>query len=414
MGRAGLILCVVLACAGGLRAQPPEPPAGGADLWGLWLHGRDAFPPPEDAPLFPGCWAQGQALVWGVKSAPLRTPLVVAHVSPPLDAPLVGGRDVSLGTFAGGRAAAGVWFDGPWHPGFEVAVFALGQRTERLSAASNDAGGAQLERPVLDAGTLQAATVVVSAEGLQSGRVDVAASSQLWGAEANGRLAALAGDVCRVEALAGFRYLGLRERLTITQGTLGLGVPIVTGGFGVVPGFPVFRVVDLFHCQNDFYGPQVGLRAEVLLAPCWFAASGKVAPGAAEQLLRIDGSTTFSSSAPGVGLVAPGGQVGSGLLAGPGNIGSHRRGRFAVVGEGTLEAGVQLCSCVELSVGYTFLYWSGVLRPGDQIDPRVNLTGFPLSPAYVPGVPSPAFPTVILRERDFWAQGVTVGVMVVF
>lgn len=397
MVRAGLVLCVLLACAGAPRAQAPDGPPVLADLWPLWMHGRDVPPAADGGPEPRLCWVQAQALVWGVKSAPLRAPLVVAHVSPPLDAPLLGGGDVPLGTFVGGRAVAGAWLDGSRRLGLEVAVFGPEQRTPRRSAASNDAGGSQLERPVIDAGTLQAGTVLVSSEGLESGRVDVAASSQLWGAEANARLAGWCGDACRVEALVGFRYLGLRERLTITQSTLGLGPPITTGAFGVVGGFPIFQVDDRFACRNDFYGPQLGLRGEVSAGPCWFAVVGKGAVGAAEQLLRIDGLTTFTSAGSGVALVAPGGQVGSGLLAGPGNIGSRRRARLAGVGEGALEAGVQLCAGVELSVGYTFLYLARVLRPGDQIDPRVNLAGFPLSPTYVPGVPNPALPAVLLR-----------------
>jgi hypothetical protein len=64
-------------------------------------------------------------------------------------------------------------------------------------------------------------------------------------------------------------------------------------------------------------------------------------------------------------------------------------------------------------MGYTFLWWDGVLRPGDQIDRRVNLATVPLSPTF--GAPGgPLLPNVNFRERDFWAQGLTLALRFLF
>jgi hypothetical protein len=63
---------------------------------------------------------------------------------------------------------------------------------------------------------------------------------------------------------------------------------------------------------------------------------------------------------------------------------------------------------VRVFVGYDFLYWSDVARPGDQADPRID-------PARVPALGGPGrtagtthTPSAI-QESDFWAQGLHVG-----
>jgi hypothetical protein len=64
-------------------------------------------------------------------------------------------------------------------------------------------------------------------------------------------------------------------------------------------------------------------------------------------------------------------------------------------------------------VGYTFLYWSQVVRPGNQIDTTVNTTQVPTHPEFGP-LTGPAQPMVPFRTTDFWAQGISLGVEVTF
>ena len=61
-----------------------------------------------------------------------------------------------------------------------------------------------------------------------------------------------------------------------------------------------------------------------------------------------------------------------------------------------------------LTAGYTFLYWSNVARPADQIDRVIDVTNIPNFPtgARPTGLARPA-PT--LRDDGFWAQGVSFG-----
>ena len=129
---------------------------------------------------------------------------------------------------------------------------------------------------------------------------------------------------------------------------------------------------------------------------------GKVALGATHQEVRISGTTDFTD--PGV---APVRQQG-GLLALPTNIGSYSRDQFSVVPEIGINVGRQVTDHLRLFAGYTLLYWSGVVRPGDQIDFGVNPTQLPTptGPGTLVGEARPAF---AFRNTDLWAQGVNLG-----
>ena len=81
----------------------------------------------------------------------------------------------------------------------------------------------------------------------------------------------------------------------------------------------------------------------------------------------MSGSTTFTD--PGV---APNVQNG-GFLALPTNIGNRSRDQFTAVPEIGFNVGRQLNNHLRVYAGYTFLYWSSVVRPGDQSRITVSL-----------------------------------------
>jgi hypothetical protein len=57
-------------------------------------------------------------------------------------------------------------------------------------------------------------------------------------------------------------------------------------------------------------------------------------------------------------------------------------------------------------VGYNYLFWSNVLRPGEQIDRTVDLTFVPNAPR-VPFGQNRPLPT--FKQADLWAQGLQFG-----
>ena len=93
-----------------------------------------------------------------------------------------------------------------------------------------------------------------------------------------------------------------------------------------------------------------------------------------------------------------------------GNIGSFSQDRFSVVPQVGIRVGYNITPNLRVYVGYDFLYWSSVLRPGDQIDRGLNELAIPNFGSQ-PGTPAgdPRRPMVPFRDSDFWAQGVNFG-----
>jgi hypothetical protein len=133
--------------------------------------------------------------------------------------------------------------------------------------------------------------------------------------------------------------------------------------------------------------------------------TGKIALGDTHQTVDINGVTTITTPG-GLATVRPGG-----LLALPSNTGHFSRDEFSVVPEGGVNVGYQATNNLRVYVGYTFLYCSNVVRPGDAIDLRVNSTGVPTSLVPPSG---PAAPVFTFRGSDFWAQGIVFGMELLF
>ena len=98
-----------------------------------------------------------------------------------------------------------------------------------------------------------------------------------------------------------------------------------------------------------------------------------------------------------------------GFLASGSNSGDYTRNVFAVVPEVGVNVGYQVTDHLRAFAGYTFLYWSSVVRPGDQIDLGLSGTQIPTDSRYNPTA-GPARPAVLLRDTSFWAQGINVGI----
>jgi hypothetical protein len=346
-------------------------------------------------------WASGEYLLWWIRDSHLP-PLVTA--SPPASAGILGGPGtVSLfggrtdnEERSGGRFRAGYWLDSQQTFGIEGGYFFLGSRSVNFTAGSAGAGSAVIGRPFFNVITGAEDAELVSVPGVLTGTVAVNLSSRLQGAELNGVCNLCCGCRGRVDLLAGFRYLELTEGLGVTENlTVVPGVPVLGG--------TAFQVHDQFNTRNRFYGGQIGARAEFWRGGLFVNVRGMVALGNTEQVVDVAGST----------VIAPPGQVptvaNGGLLAQATNSGHFTRDQFAVVPEVGINVGYQVTQHLRAFVGYSFLYWSNVVRPGDQIDRAVNPTQLPLSTA-APLLTGPARPAPVLRDTDFWAQGISLGV----
>jgi hypothetical protein len=349
----------------------------------------------------PGCaWVNLEYLTWWTKRGNVPP---LAAVGPPDSSGILGqpGTIVLFDSDSdraryGGRFTAGFWVDEARTLGLEGSYFFLGTQGRHFSVASDGGPGSPvITRPFFNVLTGAEDAEVVAVPGLASGGLAINTSSRLQGFEANSLFNLCCGCGRRVDALVGFRYLDLDESLGITETPTIL--PDVPFGGGTA-----FVVSDHFGTRDRFYGGQVGVRAEVWRDRLFASVAAKVALGSTQESVDIGGFTRITP--PG----GPATVLNGGLLALPSNSGHFSRDRFSVVPEATLNVGYQLTSQLRASVGYTFLYWSNVARPGDQIDRPVNPTLLPT--VGNPGPPvGPIRPAFTFKDTDFWAQGVNFG-----
>jgi hypothetical protein len=355
---------------------------------------------PVPAPL--RFWGEADLLLWWIKDS--QTPPLVS-VGPAGSGAILtqGGTTVFGGSIdneerLGGRFAVGAWLDCEEAWAIEGDYLFLASRGVPFNTGSNGGPGSPtIGRPFFNVLLNAEDAQLIAAPGILAGTVGVNLTSRLQGAELN-----LVYHPCtccchcwRLELLGGFRYLELHEGLGIAENLQVFpGVPIIGGD--------QISLFDQFDTTNRFYGGQLGGRAEVRRGPWIGRAWTKVALGVDHETVTINGSTTIVT--PTSVTVAQGG-----FLALPSNIGRFNRDAFAVVPEAGLSVGCQVNEHLAVFAGYTFLYWSDVARPGDQIDRVINPTQLPVTMP-TGGLVGPARPSFTFKDTDFWAQGIHVGV----
>jgi hypothetical protein len=306
---------------------------------------------------------------------------------------------------SGGRFTLGFWCDECQTKGIEASYFFLGSRSTNSTAGSSGASGsALLGRPFFDISTGTQGVELVAVPGFAAGAVNVGTTSRLQGAEVNG-ICNLCCDCCyRLDLLAGPRWIQLDESITISEDSTLLANPpapaiFVGSGLPVVAGDHVVTS-DRFTTHNDFYGGQIGARFELRRGNVYVDLLGKVALGVTHETLEVAGSTSVTPPG-GTTVTTPGG-----LFALPGNIGHHTHDEFSVVPEVGINLGYQVTNHLRAFVGYTFIYWSDVARPVDQINRNVNSTLVPTSIVAPSGPPTPP---LTIKDTPFWAHGFNVG-----
>ncbi len=363
----------------------------------------------------PRFYARGEYLLWWFKKDQVP-PLVTT--SAPADEgilgrattqTLFGGDGLSSGSHSGGRFTVGAWLDDCQTKAIEVSGFFLPGDTQRFDA--NSSNFAVLARPFFSLNRNEEFAQLTVFPGISTGNIDVQNSSNLYGVEANLRCCLCGGcvpcddcDSCfagwnyHIDGLAGFRYLNLNEDLSITENVMNLPTAPMNPNVNAL-------VFDDFSTRNQFYGGQVGLDGAFGRGPWSLDVLGKLALGDTNQRIDINGGQLVTNRVTGVTTPFVGG-----LLALPSNIGSHSHNAFSVVPEVDLTLSYHLNEHVRVFAGYDFLYWTNVVRPGEQIDRVLDETQIPNFDA--PGTVAPAGqnrPAVLFRQSDFWAQGMNLG-----
>jgi hypothetical protein len=305
-----------------------------------------------------------------------------------------------MNTFGGGgRFTIGRWFGDSQIRAMEARFFFLGRIDSMFTATSDQYP--VLARPFYNVNNpVGPFSQIIASPGLAVGGAVVDFQSSVWGAEANYRRFLFGNPCARVDALVGYRYLNIKERLSIAEsfirtGNPGIGAPAAAG-----------LVTDVFRTENAFNGGQIGLSATLRHGRWSIDGRATVAFGNLEQTAEIGGAQQ---------IVLPSGAImnySGGLLALPGaNIGTHTQNVFAVIPEVGVNVGYQLTSRLRVFVGYNFLYLGNALRPSGAIDLNVDaarIPNFPLpgNPTPLAGVPRPA---PQFNTTDYFVQGISFG-----
>jgi len=395
-------------------------------LGGVWLGGG--------APVSDRYFVRGEFLSWWVKSA--GTPVLLTTSTTPvpftvngngnvvirldqLDAigalgqpgtvVLLSGNDLDRQFRPGARFSAGWWFDPCGVHGVDASAFFTGRRTSNYTVNTDHVP--DLYRPFFAPNTGipslnnlpgQFREIVGIRNIGINGQFVAQNSSLFWGADVNYRRNVWCGCAERIDAFAGFRYLNLDESLTMTEAINVSRTIVVQNAAGTPIGQlnagTTIAVRDRFATDNDFYGGQFGLDIALRRNRWTLDVRPALALGVTHQRVCVEGS--FVQSSPPVNAVG-------GLLALNSNIGCRGNDEFSVVPQITTRVGYQLTERFRAFIGYDFLYWTNVVRPGDQIDTVLDTTRIPGGPG---GNPINAVrPAPLINSTDFWAQGLSVG-----
>ncbi len=275
--------------------------------------------------------------------------------------------------FNGIRPAIAYWFDDGRSLGIEADAFFLERDSTHFKATSD---GSTLLARVYENPDGSPASVVIGGDaptGPRTGGFVGYTRIELFGEEANLIAPLICGDACRLEALAGARFLQMRDRTDLTA-----------TGYLLPQKSTLYGLEDHYRVENAYYGGQLGLRGEASHGRWFVNLRGAIGLGGNVEQVRAFGSNLYQT--PHERLVTP-----TGLAVQASNSGTFDRTELNMVSEVGVNFGCRVTQCLRCYVGYTFLLWDSPLRSADQIDPVV------------------ARPSIPFKSDLFWAQGLNAG-----
>jgi hypothetical protein len=266
-----------------------------------------------------------------------------------------------------------------------------------------------ISRPFFDTSTGTNNSELDNFPGVVSGSKTVTSYTNLYGADANLRRNICCACNYRVDLVGGFRFMSLSDGVSIGENITVVNRPPTPAGTFIL-------VNDSFRTTNEFYGGQFGFAGEVREGRAFVDFRGLLALGATVERTYINGSTSFTTPGgatatfPG-GLLAqpPANQAGTPLQ--PSNIGNYQVTNFAVIPELGVNVGYQVTDGFRAFVGYSFMFWSNVVRAGEQIPTAVDSRVLPplpnagVAPPVVAGGPS----LYQFHYNSLYVQGVSFG-----
>jgi hypothetical protein len=334
-------------------------------------------------------WAKGSDTPALVTSNPVgTTPEMSGILGEPGTTTLFGDSNVTDNLRPGGRFTLGYWLTPSRRFGIEADYAFLGSGITRYRADISTMP--ILARPYYDMAADADAALLVAHPDFLSGSVAVDATNDFQSAELlwRGAMFQRCGD--RLDFVVGYRFAQVDDGLAIHQ------LSEWTRAQGVIPAGTTKDITDDFNTTNQFHGGQLGVAYQERMGQWSVQMLAKLGLGNTHSRVQIDGRT-ITTLPSGIS-----GTFEGGLLAQSSNIGTYERNSFSVMPELGVMIGYDITCRLRATFGYTFLYWSKVARPGDQID--TSLAQLPPEPTIAGGGPVFAFDTT-----DFWAQGMNFG-----
>ncbi|TWT75433.1 BBP7 family outer membrane beta-barrel protein [Allorhodopirellula solitaria] len=359
-------------------------------------------------------WFSAEYLMWwqdGMSLPPLASTGRLSSRDPLANGSILyGGNDVITDNLNGGRIDFGFWFDECHTWGIGAGGFGLDRST------SSFAGGSQndpLVRPIItvlpssdpNMDELSEAVALVNYSQVDhTGTLNIDVDSQLSGWNIYLRHFRIAEQGCthagpcscptrwcsRSEHRLGFRSVELDEGIAIDSN-------VMVAGAGPGDGPLTFALQESFRTRNQFNGIDFGWHHSRSIGYWNFDLGIQLGVGNIKQSVQIAGSTVINGTSP---------ALNGGLLALNSNIGNYERNEFAVLPEFNAKMGYQLTDHLRATFGYTFLYMSNVVRPGDQIERIIDQSQVPNANA---PTPTGMFPRFAFDNTDYWAQGLNFG-----
>lgn len=379
-------------------------------------------------------------LTWFIQKNPLPVPLVTSAsfddaipgaIGQPHTHVLLGKEEIGMGWMQGFEVGANAWISS--QTGLEAAYFLLPQTQKKKSIkTSGEPGSPNLAVPVFDVSGIfglngvPGETIYILPGPLLdnpgfSGSFKADLSSQFQGAEINGFYTFEAHPRCILKWVWGFRWFQLEEALKVKVNTATLS--------SSSSPFDFTKCIDRFQTTNNFVGGQIGFKGQYILGRWRLEGLVKGALGASIEEIKIRGSSKtltgtvwFITSGTG-NETLPGG-----IFAQPSNRGTYCKAPFAYALETRMNSILEITKNWEIDIGYTFLWISKVLRPGNQIDRKINSTRTALAdasrattgigagpipfgaPASAPAPEGKTAPQVVFKQSSFWAQGLNFGI----
>lgn len=293
---------------------------------------------------------------------------------------LYGGETVASQMQAGLNLDFGTWLNDCQTVGFGGRYFFLGDDSANFSRNNGENSILAVPFFSLDLGapsSLLLAHPDVDGD-VRSGNVSIRASNQVYGFDAYVRLLYCQTGCGRVDFITGYHTSYVNDDFRLNMRTDGNQANNDV------------RLFDEFNTRNSFNGVILGILTEHQACCMTIRGKARVSVGNMHQRVDITGGTSINGV---LDRNEPGG-----LFTATSNMGGYSQDQFCAVTEAGISLGYYITPHVQATVGYNLIYWSSVVRPGDQIDTTVDDVNVP-----------PTRPTFDFNTTSFWIQSVNLG-----